>query len=399
MDGFLDKLRMANIYGSNPNFGPRPIENKYELYNKFKSDLPREQGHIRDIGQQVVAPPKMSKIDILKKKLGVTPTEGMDVVYRESPDQQKMTPFQREQLRLQEKAIDNKPKDGEITPLEKEKLRLTEKGIDTRVDIASESADIRRQDAATREMRARVYEFRANNPNAIFRSIPGGDLKAFDPRTGREIANLGPSGLLTDSEKLSIGHTNTMERDSVRHDQTRDLEGIRSDNRAVGDWQTGKMRMPDGTMKNVRINPTTNEVEEIRASGELFNQGVERNDSLSPNEQRISRFERAKRLMESDPDRWGKFLEFNDRTNTLNIKPSTDGLMGFGARSADDYQELIRILDGTQSFTLPTRTVPITNQNQLPTPQQRIVGQIYTMLNGKPGIWNGRTFNPVPGGQ
>jgi hypothetical protein len=88
--------------------------------------------------------------------------------------------------------------------LKKRQLDINEKQVDYLGGLKGYDAETRRMNAETALDRNSIARFRAENPNAVIKMLPGGNVVAIDPQTN-QVTDLGySSGLMDDRSKITL---------------------------------------------------------------------------------------------------------------------------------------------------------------------------------------------------
>lgn len=193
----------------------------YSLFNKFKSDvLPMmRQSGVSRIGESVARAPQQYAPPIQHQPMmpqpntggplrpGYTPP-GMDVVYK-AP--------QSDQIATRMLGIGN----GAVTPLDERELALKSDAIkataadkDIKNNIAQQKVDISSD-------RAEVYRYKAENPGIKIIAPKGGHIQAVNSSTGQVVKDFGPTGTMSESDRLDVEKSNDLTKIAAQGTQTR----------------------------------------------------------------------------------------------------------------------------------------------------------------------------------
>lgn len=197
--GFLEKLRMNNIYG-NMGSPDRTIAPKFsvsagldpmdEVLNRYSTMRAAEESaipfrpHLEQIAEGV-----SGKSTTMPVQLGYEP----------------------------------------LTEYQSGLLDIRRQELGQRGQIESGRQDIQRERAGISQQRADVYEFKARNPNVRIIEQRGGNTIAVNPTTGEIIKDFGPSGFLSEQERLDLQQEGAMERIGRTGQEQRETALIRGD--------------------------------------------------------------------------------------------------------------------------------------------------------------------------
>jgi hypothetical protein len=177
-------------------------------------------------------------------------------------------------------------------------------------------------------MRANVYDWKAKNPMAKIIAPKGGNIKAINPITGQTIMDFGPSGTMSDKERLELEQTNRMNLQN-------DAQAARVD---LQDDQQEATAELEGTRQRNRIALKGTPSASQTGKGE------------SSTQKRVGEFLRAREVANTNPA-LAQFIELGDPgSNDFRIKePATKqwwGGMSHGP-TPEQYQQLQQIIYGT----------------------------------------------------
>jgi hypothetical protein len=202
-----DRLRMGNLM-------PTETGSGYKLYDQFLASV------LPLLNQSRAGNRRYDK-GIMEDEQAFKTNERMGM---EAADERQNRLKEIGDMQRQDFAERNKPMnvhigDREITPYQKEQLRLQEKGI----DVAAQKADVygntaeqraalekekfeetKRRNLSVEDMaknKIKIQQFEAEHPNLIKYEQPNGDTVFIDPNTRQIVMNVGPSGLLGDKAK------------------------------------------------------------------------------------------------------------------------------------------------------------------------------------------------------
>lgn len=124
-----------------------------------------------------------------------------------------------------------------ISPYQEASLALRNRALDTQTDLKERAlTETERKGQVTTDVsqqRANVYEWKAKNPNKRIIANRGGNLIAVDPITGKseEVKDARgqsiSSGTLSESDKIELNQTNSLERIGETGNQTRQTMDMR----------------------------------------------------------------------------------------------------------------------------------------------------------------------------
>jgi hypothetical protein len=229
-----------------------------------------------------------------------------------SPDQ--VTPYQKEMLKLQHEKL--KTTDENTDAARKAKIAADQSKTDLAWDKSAQQWD--KNDIA--RGRLSIADFKAKHPNEQHIAVPGGNLMAFDPRTGKYSDSGIPSGLATSIQQID-------ERGKVQSN----LE-----NQRFGHQQT--LQDTKGQQQLDAIG--------ARIQGQ---QDLQANRPLLPNQQKTDMANKANQLKNERPD-LAPFIEI-DSSGRVNIaQPSGNGWFE-GGPSLGTWSEINSILNGGSNST------------------------------------------------
>lgn len=207
-------------------------------------------------------------------------------------------------------------------------------------------------------MRAQVYEWKARNPMAKIISPKGGNVQAINPITGQVIMDFGPSGTMTDQDRINLESTNRM---TLQNDAQAARAELQDDQQAATSELEDKRQGNRITLKGT---PTGN------AGGG--------NKPESSTQKRVGEFIRARQFANSNPQ-LGKYVELGDPgSNDFRITPPATKQWWGGMSSGPTQEEYNQI----QAAIYGTPEVPKTN---VPPPAPP-----------KPNTGGGRASGPGP---
>src|SRR5678815_1737632 len=207
------------------------------------------------------------------------------------------------------------------------------------------------KDAAIRQQRADVYEFKARNPNLKLVFPKGGFVQAFDPGSGK-VTNLTdaqgkpiPTGTLTESDKMSMGQENALERIEATGGQQRETEKLRQTGRQdVAETRGWKLGKDEETGKSILYNEITGETKPINAKsgGNVTpapRPGAGGKTEL-PTQTKVRQYNSARELFNTRPD-LAKHIKLGPGTNEFRI--AQPGKNWFGTATGPTEEQVAEI--------------------------------------------------------
>jgi len=132
--------------------------------------------------------------------------------------------------------------------------------------------------AAIREHRASIYEFKAMHPNMKMVFPKGGNIMAQDPLTGKLLDTGVPTGSMTDLDKLNLQEENALQNIGARGDEARKTENVKEVNRQADIAARGNESRATVRERASRTGagakpetPTQTRVRQFNAARELYN--------------------------------------------------------------------------------------------------------------------------------
>lgn len=116
-----------------------------------------------------------------------------------------------------------------INPYQQATLDLRKQELQQRGDIAGSRLGLDTQKVDIQKQRADAYDFKTKNPNLKIIEQRGGNTVAINPTTGEVVKDFGPSGFLSDSEKLELQQEGAMKRIGATGQQQRETALLRGD--------------------------------------------------------------------------------------------------------------------------------------------------------------------------
>lgn len=96
---------------------------------------------------------------------------------------------------------------GQLTDKDKAALGLKSRALDQADTKISNTDNINQQKLGISQQRADVYEFKAKNPGIKIVAPKGGSIQAINSATGELIKDFGPSGTLSDEDRINLEQT------------------------------------------------------------------------------------------------------------------------------------------------------------------------------------------------
>lgn len=207
------------------------------------------------------------------------------------------------------------------------------------------------RNAAIRQQRADIYDFKARNPNMKIVIPKGGNIIAIDPLTGQSHDTGIPTGSLTETDKLNLQQENRMGQIAATGQQTRQTEEVRQTGReAIAEtrgWQIFNIPDPNnpGQQKAVKINQITGKVEDI-TQGQISVPGVTKPSSAGGKPEteaskKLRTYRLAQELYNRNP-KLSKFIHLDKRgPGTFDIElPGVSKLRGSYGPTQKEYDEI-----------------------------------------------------------
>jgi hypothetical protein len=227
-----------------------------------------------------------------------------------------------------------------------------------RAEADAERAKHNERNAAIRQQRADVYEFKARNPNMRF-DFSGPTVKIADPLSG-QVSDTGiATGSLSDADKLMLQQEQAMERIGETGRQQRMTEGIRQTGReelqGMRGWTIGTIPDPNNPNQSigVRIHEPTGEVQPIQFGGQQVGPVTRPTSGArgaeSPAQLKVRQFNAARQLSSTRPD-LAKFIRIGSGNNFTIIQPGR-----FSGPTPEQFAEITEaIFQGGSPTQAPT---------------------------------------------
>lgn len=212
-----------------------------------------------------------------------------------------------------------------------------------RAEADEERAKKNERDAAIRQQRADIYEFKARNPNLKLVMTKGGNVQAFNPATG-ETKDLGiPTGSLSDADKMSLQQENALERISATGEQQRQTEGVRQTGReTITETRGWKLGVDQETGKSILYNEITGETKPVSAGKNIT--PAPRPSSTGktelPTQTKVRQYNLARELVNTRPD-LAKHIRLGPGTNEFRI--SQPGKNFWGSATGPTEEQVAEI--------------------------------------------------------
>lgn len=213
-----------------------------------------------------------------------------------------------------------------------------------------ERAKKNERDAEIREMRARIYEFKARNPNVKF-DFSGPTVLYADPLTG-EVKDTGvKTGHMSKFDIMELSQKQALGRIDATIAGQESLENLRQYGREglqeAGAWE---IFVDQETGKTLRINTATGDITDLYGS-RLMKPGTEdvtgRGEML-PTQVRVDQFNRARAIKNTRPD-LAEFIEFGPGANDFSIMSPG----GYGGPTPGQHTEIAKLIYGSGEKVKP----------------------------------------------
>lgn len=255
MADFLPRLRLNNLYPALLPMGGR--ERNYPIFDEFMERIAGQQPMMQQPMNRVPQIAQQAAPNLLPKQ--------MDVVYQPSlMDKARTTSAARNAFGDDILDPQGKYRDAQ--------LGLKGRELDIKEGIATTNAELGRR-------KADVAAFRATNPGVKIVAPKGGNIVAINSATGNVIKDFGPSGSLSDAERLELEQSNAVGRidatgrnaqalegtrqtgrvslAEMQGRQAVELEGVKAGNKPVGSNRIETVRDAQGNIVGARTTKTT----------------------------------------------------------------------------------------------------------------------------------------------
>ena len=241
--------------------------------------------------------------------------------------------------------------------------------------------------AANAEARTRIYQFKAEHPNAQFRMPKGGNIQVYDPSTKQWTDSGIATGTLSEMDQMDFKHEDTMEEIGKRTEGALSLEGKRQSGReklqSEKGWTIGTIPDPDnpGQQIGVRVNADTGEVHPIKFGDKGISgftksgTGAGGGRGETAQAARVRMYTTAREILNTRPD-LAKYLKFTGGTDFQVAQPRST----WGGEDLPTQQkkidEINRIIYGTtppgsKDMSSHAPTTPVNGPNNTTNPPQR----------------------------
>ncbi len=295
-----------------------------------------------------------------------------------------------------------------------------------RAEADEERAKKNDRDAAIRQQRADVYEFKARNPNLKLIMTKGGNVQAFNPADGTTKDTGIPTGSLTEADKMSLQQENALEQIGARTQGQKEVETLRQGGRQdIAETRGWKLGKDEETGKSILYNEITGETKPINAKsgGNVTpapRPGAGGKTEL-PTQTKVRQYNSAREIFNTRPD-LAKHIKLGPGTNEFRI--AQPGKNWFGTATGPTEEQVAEIETAiygapiSQVVPQPTRTgkpvttgvqntpdgtpnrPPVTNNGPTQTGQEK-PGQgnilVRTQTNSRTG--EKRTIRSIDGGK
>lgn len=267
------------------------------------------------------------------------------------------------------------------------------------------------RDAAIRQQRADVYEFKARNPNLKLIMTKGGNVQAFNPLTGETKDTGIPTGSLTEADKLSLQQEHALERIQETGGQQRQTETLRQTGRQdiaeTRGWKPYEETLADGTKRTFMYNEITGETRDKAPGGTpqgatpVKPGGNTTGRTELPTQTKVRQYNLARELKNTRPD-LAKFIQLGPGTNEFRLtQPGKNWFNSPTGPTEDQIAEIETSIYGapiSKVVPQPTRTgkepttgvqnTPDGNPNRPPVQNTTPAGGPPAQQGAKPGPGN-----------
>lgn len=269
--------------------------------------------------------------------------------------------------------------------LQEEENRRKQRKDEESNKIAQETLKVRQQRAAT-------YDWKTRHPDMKIQEDNEGNLIGVDPQSGKVQYITDDDGdpvvgsKLSDKDRINLEIQGRKDVAKIQQSGANYRAGVAKPQIVIQGGGTSVIDPNKATSKPV-IGPDN---QPIPSSGKLPGGGGA-NAGKPPSSKEIMniRKQRAQELIAADPNN-KKYLSIDPTTGAYMINPPSGGMFG-GDATPEQLAHAKYLRDYIYGNT------PGGPTNQLPPPEKRVVGQIYTMGNGKPGKWTGKGFIAAEG--
>lgn len=219
-----------------------------------------------------------------------------------------MTPYQQAQIDLQKSEIASKDKENA------DKLAAVKEQNTTKNQISQQRAD--------------VYSFKAQHPGVKIVAPKGGNIQAINSATGEVVQDFGPSGTLSDEDRINLTGENTMKQIDARTQGNMDVQNLRN----------------TGALDNIAA----------RTAGQINVNDNKPRTPVQPTQVAADVKNKANRLMNTNPE-LGKFITTDPDTGQIIVtKPGTGATflgyhLGGETPTQEQYNQITNELYGPGS--------------------------------------------------
>jgi hypothetical protein len=284
MDSFIDKLRMANIFGGDKPFGmpdlsagqinPQVIG---AILNQITphQDIEREKdrqlqrdlagmhggGRLRNIANNAANP--LSQGGVFANTGEVNTTKPMDVIYKPPLSET----YQGGLLGLRGAEF------GLKSDLGYGKLAQGEEKIQQTGELGKGKLDIAQQGMNIKKGQLDINAFKAMHPNIQITKEQGGNYHGYNPATGQTL-DLGPTGTVTEEQRQNLIGKREQANIGARGTESRKTEEVREEGRLKNIGARGaEQRTTNAARQDVRaLLPTQERVRQSTAAHQLMNE-------------------------------------------------------------------------------------------------------------------------------
>jgi len=285
MDSFIDKLRMANIFGGDKPFGmpdlsagqinPQTIgvllnqitphqDIEREKDRQLQRDLAgmRGGGRLSSIAHNAANP--LSQGGVFANTGEVNTTKPMDVIYKPPLSET----YQGRLLGLRGAEF------GLKSDLGYGKLAQGEEKIQQTGELGRGKLEQGQQGLNIKKGQLDVNAFKAMHPGMKFQISKGGNIFGLDPITGKAVDTGIDSGTLSDEDKANLMGERQLANIGARGEEARKTEGLRGEGRLKDIAARGaEQRTTNAARQDVRsLLPTQERVRQSTAAHQLVNE-------------------------------------------------------------------------------------------------------------------------------
>ena len=256
-----------------------------------------------------------------------------------------------------------------------------------------------REDEKIRQDRARVYRFKAENPDYKVVIPNGGTVKLVHPRTGQTIDTGIDSGRMTEEDKLEAQQSNALARIEATGAQTRETNAERPNWSLVQDPVSGK------TFRVDAANKVAEEIElPVGVTRIPSKSGKDQSNELLPTQEKVKVFNRAQAIAAKYPQ-LAKYISLEPGNIVRLAEPGR-----WSGISQEDYNTIYNEIFGAGSnqsvaentskdaklgTTPGAGSITPKTKGAVPPKESRKVGDTHEFSHGGIGRWNGTSWDIV----